>query len=61
MFANRGVVTGGKTHDEIVRMRSLGGGDDLGLTGAEFSKRDIFADRAPEQMHDLADIGDLLA
>ena len=42
-------------------MRSLGGGDDLGVAGAEFAERDIFADGAAEQMDDLPDIGDLLA
>src|ERR1700722_1701661 len=61
VFADRCVVAGWKVHDEIMRVRSLGGGDDLGVAGAEFSKSDIFADRAPEHMDDLPDIGDLLA
>ena len=29
--------------------------------GVEPAERDVLADRAAEQMHDLADIGDLLA
>ena len=55
------VVAGREAHDEIVRMRRLGGGDDLGLAGAEPAERDVLADGAAEQVHDLADIGDLLA
>ena len=59
MLADRGVVTGRKAHDEFVSVRGLGGGDDLSLRGAELAERDVVADGAAEQMHDLADIGNL--
>ncbi len=60
VLADRRIVAGRKAHDEIVRMRGLGGGDDLRLAGIEPAERDVLADRAAEQVHDLADIGDLL-
>ena len=50
VLADRGVVAGREAHDEIVRMRGLGGGDDLGLAGARFSERDVVADAAAEQI-----------
>ena len=61
MLADLGIVALRETHDEIVRMRRLGGGEDLGFAGAELAERDILADGTAEQMHDLADIGDLIA
>src|SRR5579883_3505352 len=42
-----------------MRMRGLGGGDDLSVAGAKIAERNIVADRAAKQMNDLADIGDL--
>ena len=44
-----------------MRVRGLCRGDDLRLAGAELAERDVLADRAAEQVHDLADIGDLPA
>src|SRR3984957_14691142 len=61
VLADRGVVAAWEARDEIVRVRRLGGGDDLRLAGAEFSQRDVVADGAAEQMRDLADIGDGVA
>ncbi len=61
MLADRRIVAGGKAEDEVVRMRGLGGGDDLRFAGAEPAERDVVADGAAEQLHDLADIGDLPA
>ena len=61
MLADRRIVTGREVQDEVVCVGSLGGGNDLPIGGTEFTKRDIFADRAAEQMNDLADIRDLLA
>ena len=60
MLADRSVVTGGKIADEFVRVRGFGGGNDLGFAGAEPAERDVVADRAAEQLNDLADIGDLV-
>src|SRR6516165_5730642 len=60
MLANRRVVAAWEAHDEIVRVRGLGRGDDLGVGCADFAQCNVFADRAAEQMNNLADIGDLL-
>src|ERR1700676_820881 len=61
VLADRRIVAGREAHDEIVRMCGGGGSDDLRLAGVELAERDVLADRAAKQMHDLADIGDLLA
>ena len=61
VLADRRVVAGRKAEDEIVRVGGLRGGDDLRLAGAELAERDVLADRAAEQVHDLPHIGDLLA
>ena len=59
MLADRRIVAGRESHDEVVGMRGLCRCDDFGVRGAELAERDVLADRAAEQMHDLADIGDL--
>ena len=61
VLADRGIVAIREVRDEIVRVRRLGGGDDLRLAGAEFSERDVVADATAEQVGDLADIGDGVA
>ena len=60
-LADRRVVAGRKRADELVGVRGLGGGDDLGLARAGLADGDVLADRAVEQEHVLADIGDLPA
>ena len=37
-------------HDEIVRVRGLGGGDNLGFARADAAERDIAADAAAEEL-----------
>ena len=61
VFADRRIVSARQAEDEIVRMRRLGGGDDLRFAGVELAERDVLADRAAEQMNDLPDIGGLFA
>ena len=46
MLADRRVVAEREACDEIVRVRRLGGGHDLGFAGAEAAERDIVADAA---------------
>src|ERR1700691_3575464 len=53
MLADRRIVAGGKAHDEIVRMRRLGGGDDLRLARVKLAECNVLADRAAEQVDDL--------
>ena len=60
-LADQGVVAFGKAGDEFVGVGGLGGGDDLLLGRAGLADRDVVADRAVEQEHVLADIGDLPA
>src|ERR1700681_2271570 len=40
VFADRSVVASREAEDKIVRMRGLGGRDDLRFAGAELTKRD---------------------
>ena len=61
VLADRGVVADRKAFDEIVRVGGLCRGDDFLFAGAELAERDVVADRAAEQVHDLAHIGDVLA
>ncbi len=50
-----------EAYDEIVRVRGLGSGDDLGFAGANAAEPDVFADAAAEELNHLPDIGNLLA
>ena len=59
MLADRRMVARRESHDEVVGMRGLRRRDDFGVRGAELAERNVLADRTAEQMHDLADIGDL--
>ena len=61
VLADRRVVAEREAHDEFVGVRGLGGGDDLVLGCAGLAEGDVLADRAAEQEHVLADIGDLPA
>ena len=57
-IADHGVVALRLRHDEVVRGRSLGGGDDVLFAGAEAAQRNVGADAVVEQRHLLADDGD---
>src|SRR5262249_15879548 len=61
VLADRRVVARGKTHNEIVSVRSLRRRDDVSLGSSKLAERNVVAHRAAEQVHDLADIGDLAA
>src|SRR5262245_57485788 len=61
VFANRRVVATRKDHDEIVRMRGLGRGDDFGLGRTGPAEGDVVAHRSPEQKYVLTDGRDLFA
>ena len=53
------VIAARESHDEVVRIGGLGGGDDLGLGRVRPAERDILAHRAAKQEDVLSDIGEL--
>ena len=61
MLAHRAVIAARERHDEIVRVRGLGGGHDLLFAGIAPTDCNVVAYRAAEQKHVLADIGELTA
>ena len=61
LLADLRVITLRERRDEIMRMRRLGGGDDLVLARPRLAQRDVVADRAAEQIDVLAHIGELMA
>src|SRR5271165_2116091 len=61
VLAARRVVPALESHDEVVRISRLGGGDDFLLARAWPAHRDVVAHRTLEQKILLRDIGDLPA
>src|SRR5262249_20627689 len=61
LFTDRGGVAARKRRDEIMSVRGLGGGNDLGVGRAWFAKGDVVANRAAEQVYVLAHIGEMMA
>src|SRR5437763_68280 len=61
VLAYGGVVARREAHDEIMRMRGLGGGDDLGLGRVGLAEGDVVTHRGAEQKNILANPGNLLA
>jgi hypothetical protein len=53
------VIAARKTHDEIVRVGGLCGGDDSIAICAQLPDRDVLANRAVKQKRVLPEIGDI--
>ncbi len=47
-----------EAEDEIMRMRRLGGGYDVGLGRCQIPDGDVLANRPPKKLYDLPHIGD---
>ena len=60
VLADLGIIACGKAHDEIMRMRGLGRGDDFRLGGARLAECDVLTHGGTEQEDVLAHGRDLL-